>query len=55
MVTLNSLGEVFALEVFPIHKQITVSNLFSDVFSYLVICLYYHTYYMLINLINKLG
>ena len=29
MVTLNSLGEVFVLEVFPIRKQITVLTLFS--------------------------
>ena len=42
MVTLNSLDGVFALEVFPIHKQITVSNLFSIAFSYLVIFLCYH-------------
>ena len=28
MVTLKSLGGVFALEVFPIRKQITVSNYF---------------------------
>ena len=35
MVTLNSPSRVFALEVFPIHKQITVSTLFSIAF-YLV-------------------
>ena len=29
MVTLNSPGRVFALEVFPIRKQITVLTLFS--------------------------
>ena len=29
VVTLKSLGGVFALKVFPIHKQITVSTLFS--------------------------
>ena len=55
VVTLKSPGGVFALEVFPIHKQITVSNLFSAVFSYLVICLCYHVYCMLIDLINLLG
>ena len=42
MVTLKSLGKVFALEIFPIRKQTTVSNLISTVFSYLVICLCYH-------------
>ena len=53
VVTLNSLDEVFALEVFPIPKQITMSNLFSAAFSYLVICLCYHTL-LHINWINKL-
>ena len=43
VVTLNSPGGVFTLEVFPICKQITVSNLNFVVFSYLVICLCYHT------------
>ena len=52
MVILNSPSEVFALEVFPIRKQITVSNLFFTAFSYLVICLCYHAYCMLIDLIN---
>ena len=33
MVTLNSPGGVFALEVFAIHKQITVSTLFSTAFN----------------------
>ena len=33
MVTLNSPSGVFALEVFPIHKQITMSTLFSVVFN----------------------
>ena len=33
MVTLNSPDGVFALEVFPIHKQITVSTLFSVAFN----------------------
>ena len=33
MVTLNSLGGVFALEVFPIRKQITMLTLFSDAFT----------------------
>ena len=42
VVTLNSPGGVFALEVFPIRKQITVSNLIFAAFSYLVICLCYH-------------
>ena len=43
VVTLNSLSRVFTLEVFPMYKQITVSNSFSAAFSYLVICLCYHT------------
>ena len=43
VVTLNSPNGVFALEVFPIRKQITESNLFSAAFSYLVIFLCYHT------------
>ena len=42
VVTLNSPGGVFPLEVFPIRKQITMSNLISTAFSYLVICLCYH-------------
>ena len=33
MITLNSPGEDFALEVFLIRKQITVSNLFSVAFN----------------------
>ena len=33
MVTLISPGRVFALEVFHIHKQITMSNLFSAAFD----------------------
>ena len=33
MVTLKSPGGVFALEVFPIRKQITVSTLFSTAFN----------------------
>ena len=33
MVTLNSPDGVFALEVFPIHKQIIVSTLFSAAFN----------------------
>ena len=33
MVTLKSLSGVFALEVFPICKQITMSNLFSTAFN----------------------
>ena len=33
MVTLKSPGGVFALEVFPIRKQITVSILFSAAFN----------------------
>ena len=33
MVTLESPDGVFALEVFPIRKQITVSTLFSAVFN----------------------
>ena len=33
MVTLNSPGGVFALEVFPIRKQITVLNLFFAAFN----------------------
>ena len=33
MVTVISLGGVFAVEVFPIHKQITMSNLFSAAFD----------------------
>jgi len=55
MVTLNSFGGVFALEIFSIRKQITMSNLFSTAFSYLVICLCYHAYCMLIDLINSLA
>ena len=31
--TLNSSNEVFALEVFPIRKQIIMSNLFSNAFN----------------------
>ena len=31
--TLNSSSGVFALEVFPIRKQITMSNLFSTTFN----------------------
>ena len=31
--TLKSPGEVFALEVFPIHKQITVSTLVSAAYQ----------------------
>ena len=33
MVTLNSSSEVFALEVFPIRKQITMSTLFSIAYN----------------------
>ena len=33
MVTLNSPGEIFALKVFPIRKQITVSTLFFVAFN----------------------
>ena len=33
MMTLKSLGGVFALKVFPICKQITVSTLFSTAFN----------------------
>ena len=33
MVTLKSLGGVFALEIFPIRKQITVSTLFFAAFN----------------------
>ena len=55
VVTLNSLGGVFALEIFPIRKQITMSNLFASAFSYLVICLCYYAYCMLIDLINSLA
>ena len=33
MLTLKSPGGVFALEVFPIRKQITVSTLFSTAFN----------------------
>ena len=33
MMTLNSLGGDFALEVFLIRKQISVSNLFSVAFN----------------------
>ena len=33
MVTLKSLNGIFALEVFSIHKQITVSTLFSIAFN----------------------
>ena len=33
MVTLNSPGGIFALEVFPIRKQITVLNLFFAAFN----------------------
>ena len=55
MVTLNSPDRVFAWEVFPISKKIIVSNLFSTAFSYLVIYLCYHTYCMLIDLIDSLG
>ena len=42
VMTLNSPSRVFALVVFPIRKQITMSNLISTAFSYLVICLCYH-------------
>ena len=35
MVTLNSPGGVFALEVFPIRKQLTMSTLFSAAFNLL--------------------
>ena len=42
VMSLNSPGRVFALVVFPIRKQITMSNLISIAFSYLVICLCYH-------------
>ena len=33
MVTLKSPGEIFALEVFPIRKQVTVSTLFYTAFN----------------------
>ena len=33
VVTLNSPGGVFASEVFPIYKQITMSNLFFPTFN----------------------
>ena len=33
MVILNLPDRVFALKVFPIRKQITISNLFSTAFS----------------------
>ena len=33
VVTLNSFDGVFALELFPIHKQITISTLFSTAFN----------------------
>ena len=53
MMTLNSPSGVFALEVFPIRKQITMSNLISVAFSYLVIFFCATTRYcMLIELIN---
>ena len=52
MVTLNSPGGVFALEVFPIRKQITVSNLIFAAFSYLVFVCATTCYCMLIELIN---
>ena len=50
--TLKSPGVVFALEVFPIRKQITVLALFSAAFNLVGDLLCYHAYCMLIELIS---
>ena len=55
VVTLNLLGGVFPWWFFSFVNKPPVSNLFSAAFSYLVICLCYHTYCMLIDLINSLS
>ena len=55
MVTLNSLGGVF-LQWFSLFvNKSPVSNLISATFSYLEICLCYHTIACIIDLINSLG
>ena len=55
VVTLNSPGEVLPRWFSPFVNKSPVSNLISAAFSYLVICLCYHSYCMLIDLINSLG
>ena len=55
MMTLKSPDKVFALEVFPIRKQITVSTLFSTAFNLVGDFFVLSHYCMLINLINSLG
>ena len=51
MVTLKSPGEVFAMYVFPIRKQITRVNLISAVFS-LIIDLFVLPHILYVDLIN---
>ena len=51
MVTLKSPGEVFAVYVFPIRKQITCVNLISTVFS-LIIDLFVLPRILYVDLIN---
>ena len=55
VMTLNSTGGVLPWWFSPFVDKSLVSNLISVTFSYLVICLYYHVYCMLIDLINSFG
>ena len=55
MVTINSPGGVLPRWFSPFVNKSPVSNLYSAAFNYLVICLCYHAYYMLIDLINSLS
>ena len=52
VVTLNSPGGILLQWFSPFANKSPVSNLISIAFSYLVICLCYHMYCMLIELIN---